>query len=766
MASLADTINNNLSTGKRMVRTSTGQLVEESIPQTELAAGQGTAPAITPGGAAMQGASPDVAKMAGTPNQLSNAVRQSLDGQTTLQKHTADKQPRTQMTPEEEARKVKQQQIQQQLGATGSRVQDMVAKQEQNLATATATGMKLPAGIIPKEGVDPAVAGAAWAAVINAAPGTKAQTDAVIALRGMLPPDVDTVALNTAIEKAKDEQSKKDTGAAAADTVVDTIKVKDVLTDLGTTAEDLADTLGITVDQVNNMDINQLNTMVNSLAQGTGQIDAAAVNDNLSAAERGALRDAAKDASATGMAASDQQLLDLGTELESADIVTFLGKSGTLKDLLSDKEITDRIDAMMVDGSWEKLPDTDPLKQFIIKYKEALTTTGNTAIAGVTEVQKIQDDNVASVKFGETTLDPAVVQALTGIDMGSLQNTRIDPNSNPVLAALKGITNPVIANTIAQQINQNPEMIKELAALSKEQVDALGMGKEPVEGTGWGKYMKAIDNKKKWATIDKRNPDAVVDFFLGPGRGAEAAEKIKDNARRRAAGLPEHGGFDMLDEDGDGVIDDLGKLSANIEGRMNPATLRQAANGKSSDLPVDYLDPSGFNRELDELQGGWLKIFDDPTIDLGNPTAMKQAAANGKVNYEQLVSMSKQPWAPDRLVEGVRDWRTTRHIARAKDSGGESWGGWKALSTLAEQSKHDPEFNPGIIAAEQKNVAKNVFDTAAKTVTRNHPDGQGWFMYVTIRDSKQGGPDVANRMLNEAGYKIVTVNGKQKVVKQ
>jgi molecular chaperone GrpE (heat shock protein) len=137
MASLRDKISNTLATGgKKLVRTASGQLVEEAVPLSDLAGQQGMVAApTTPGGAAAIGATPDSAKMAGTPNQMQSAMRQNTDAVNTIQEAKADRQGRTQLTADEQARKEKAGKLQAGLGDTQAKAQQYIDNQVNALSS-------------------------------------------------------------------------------------------------------------------------------------------------------------------------------------------------------------------------------------------------------------------------------------------------------------------------------------------------------------------------------------------------------------------------------------------------------------------------------------------------------------------------------------------------------------------------------------------------------------------------------------------------------
>jgi len=655
-----------------MKRTASGQLVEESVPISQLAGQAGmTAPPTTPGGAQAVGATPQSAAQAGTPNQMQSALRQSTDTINIIQEAKADKRYRSALSAAEQGKSTTANTLRQALGDTGSAVQKYVDKEVQKLATGP-TGYEqwkqagAAAGAAAEQAFqqqqaayNTAVAGAEatrkqkqdtvnsllsgltkfvpgpivsdaasdnWeresaavrsqlaaqglsdseinsligavrnkqpaqytAPAINVGPAPTKQAVAAPALpqgmalsnpftptdpnkkadldaawAGLSDPDpqkriaaVQTVAaltgktdaeITAGIDNAIAGASASGIGTQAAKQLGGTA-VGDILPELGVTDTELADLLGTTPDNVRGMSLDQLSQVVTNLGAGTSELDSAAVNPLAGAAERADYRELSREASTSGAAAVDAQLESLGTQLDSADTVTFLGKTGTLTDLLSDDAVSEQINNMVADGSWKNLPDTDPLKKFITQYEDVLRTAGESMKREVTASREITEANKNSTQLGGVQLPAEVVSSL----LGEISATsRVDINKSPLLSWASKLPAEQQA-AIGLALKQNPALAVELNRLSPAELSSLGIG---TGGKKWSDFQETVKRREELEKIPPGDIDALISFmFEGDVNKSQATAIINQNRQRRLFGLPPAEGSDILDSDGDGQLD-------------------------------------------------------------------------------------------------------------------------------------------------------------------------------------------------------------------
>lgn len=892
MASLADTINKNLSApqGKKMVRTATGQLVEESTPISQLAGQQGlTAPPTTPGGAAALGASPDSAKMAGTPNQLASAVRQSLDRQQTLQQSQQDKRYRSELTAEEQAQKDKAAQMQATLGSTGAKVSSLVAAEvaklssgptgaaqyqadvaaaqatadaanaaaeekykadvaaandvaskkqaeinnilgtvsssrnkgvnsesamiefenEQNAARAAlkqaglndkeieaalgsgahtvqaarvAAPTKQVAAAVPTDterynqevaaakreaddinaaaqtkyqqdlaAVDqayinkvtkaesiikeipyavpyidlqninndnaygwdekasrykgirdklraegytdqeivkmfntkshsiqkarvpqpthvvpravaapismvspftpsdptkkPAV-DAAWAAAIG---GSPAERDAAIAELSALTGITNDTAFAEQVNSAITKQIVGGVGQATAEQLAN-INVSSLVgtgeNQLGIEAADLAQLLGITEEQLNRMNISELDEAVNALGQSTNVRDQQSFSGELSAAERGELAEASKEASTTGMAYTDEQVQNLGTQLESADRITFLGKTGTLSELLSDENVSKEVTDLVTSGKWKELPDTDPLKQFISQYEGILKQAGATFSESVSNYKAGQAANTAAGTFGNAQLSNDVLTALLGTDI-SKATSKVDTSKSPVLGFMNSLPESDAEAMAATLMNLSKDKVVQLNNLSHQELADLDIP----DGDKWKKFVAGSRRQEEWAAVPKNDPDAMLKFMTGNKYGlADIRAAGHENDVRRRIGLPTRPGMEQFD----GVnLDDVNSVAAFVSKWADSGDVLQAAlAGKDPSAPAQEI-PAG-QPITDQTQRALYDLTysgKQPTV----PADFEKLLAEGTVTMEGLNKLSGP--MVDAAKKGIAQYR-------------------------------------------------------------------------------------------------------------
>lgn len=709
MASLRDTITKSIGTGgKQLVRNTLGQLVEQAVPISQLAGQQGmTAPPTTPGGATAIGATPDSAKMAGTPNQMQSALRQNTDQINTTQEAQADKRYRSTLTAEEQKRKEDtaklaplsetQAKVQSYVdteiaklssGPTGYDVwkqggvdatsaadakfaadtaayNDQVAKAEETRKTnqtnvnnilaeytkfrsgiqsdaseeqwASAGGMNklltdlqnnglsaveaqsllnqasqagrassppptwtappvnigpaptkqagvapvLPSGmnlVNPFIPTDPAQKGAldaAWADMSSPDPQKRI---AAVQTIGALT-EKDSTAINVEIDNSIAKSSATGLGSQVASQVGNT-SVGDLLPSLGISEGDLSAALGMTPEQVKGLTLDELSAAVSNMGGTTTQTDEAASSALLGSAERAEMAERSKELSTSGAAAIDDQLMDLGTQLESADEITFLGKTGTLSELLSDEGISNEVTALLNDKErFDKLPDTDPLKQFITRYQDVLKQAGTTLKGTVAESDQITKTNQEATILGGIQLAPEVVSALLG-DIS--KTSAVDINKSPLLSWAKQ-QSPEQQALVAQALAANPTLATELNKLSRNELIQLGVGSDSPR---WKTFIKAAERKKALDAIAPDDIDGLLSFmFAGSMNTTTAQQLLSENANLAKLGLPSHGGLDALDSDKDGRVDSPDQLRKAASTLTTGGSLREVLDGSTLAAP-------------------------------------------------------------------------------------------------------------------------------------------------------------------------------------
>ena len=333
--------------------------------------------------------------------------------------------------------------------------------------------------------------------------------------------------------------------------------------------------LGVPVDQLNNMTIDQLDEAVNALGQTTQQTQQQSNNMALGAAERAALNEQAIDQSTSGASAIDQQLLSLGADLEKADQVSFLGKTGSIAELLSDENISKQVTDLVSTGGWKTLPDTDPLKQFIQRYESALSATVGLISKTGEALDKVTSGRKAALTFGNSVVPPELASKLLGFDVTSSGTTALDISKSPLLSFARGLS-AAEADILFDTIRSSPGLAEDLNKLNPRELAALDIGNN---GAKWQTYKTAKDNWDSWNKIKPNDIDGLLSFAFDPPMSkSDAAAAVGDNFRRKQAGLTGDNRLDILDSDGDGKLGPLGSLRTRIEKSLGPKSVKQAAN--------------------------------------------------------------------------------------------------------------------------------------------------------------------------------------------
>lgn len=776
MASLRDTITKSIGTGgKQLVRNASGQLVEQAVPISQLAGQQGmTAPPTTPGGATAIGATPDSAKMAGTPNQMQSALRQNTDQINTTQEAQADKRYRSTLTADEQARKEKAEKLAP-LSETHAKVQGWVDKQVQLAATTGgATTPTLATGTL--KATDPTKQAEVDAAMQKAATGDAAAIAQLVTLTGKPSSEIQQAAKDAATAGANN-------AAQAYATAIGDVGIENILPP-GMDVAQLAGLLGMTPDQVQKMSLGDLDTAVANLGQTTAQTDEAANSALLGSAERAEMAERSKELSTSGAAAIDAQLTDLGAQLESADQITFLGQTGTISDLLSDKGISDAVTKMMNDGSWEKLPDTDPLKQFITKYKDVLTKAAAGVETAAKGYEEVQTANKSALTFGNAVLSPQLAQDLLGFDPSKPTADKVDPSKSNLLGWLKGNPN---AEQIVSELNGNPTLAKELNGLNAGELSKL----DPPNGERWKIYKDSQAVHEKWKNVNPADPDSILEFLAGSaGGGQQLKGAVAAAYKLRKAGLPAPQIPAGLDEDPkDGVIDAPSKLSSYIQKNLGPSSLRDVITGFTpTEARVKYAEGGIVSDREDEQwtkdQGGAIKAPSLPQI---TPELLQSSVGPAQESFMELLSKGNAhnnvldvpnighlvhtqgvtladiiaradaaglpPSARNNLQKAVEGYRTAHAdtIANEIVKGGPTADTFTKLRSRAAELVNDPNVN-------QDKLQERLRDAATKGATE--------FM-KTFKPMKAHVVGAHKDMLLAAGYKEVPAgNGNSTWVKK
>lgn len=331
-----------------------GQLVEEETSLADRVKAAGTTTPTSPAGAVSIGASPDAAKMVGTPAQKQNAVTQTVKKEETLQGVSRLSQPRQQATQQETAATQLSNTFSK-LGSMGTRVQALVDQRLQGVAQAgNAQATVKGSGLNGALGIDDGQA-AAQAADPNS---TLSKAKAALQTLSQTPTGpAAELALQTLANLGIQQETARgllDTSAAAigqqaANATQDTVTASQLdVSQLGfSNLAEMAATLGVPEEQLANANV----ATIQQLARDAQQRELATV-DTLKAklaatpvgsAQHGMLMQQLADMGQVGTTGSEAQAQEAVQKLNTADQVTVGGQTMSVENMLKDENLSNLI---------------------------------------------------------------------------------------------------------------------------------------------------------------------------------------------------------------------------------------------------------------------------------------------------------------------------------------------------------------------------------------------------------------------------------------
>lgn len=624
-----------------------GQLSEEAPEEIQSLAGQAglQAPPTTPLGGAALGANPDQQKMMGTPAQKQAALSLSQapveDG---LQGALRRRQVRTEQTGQEQQQTQKNTDMQN-LGNLGDRVTQFIDTQRKLLEEQQA-----PVDVAAQvefQGQDISSLKDTLAALRADPNNMQLQLEVNKALGRNINSTITPDEVNRLYEDAVSSIAKG--GAANVD---DSLTVSDLVTqqDFGYDAAEIAQLLGLTEQQVAGLSVGQLRNEIQrigdqefSTAQG---IEQQAQSMNLGQAERGLARQAGREASQTGVRATEAQYQDLEKQITNADQVTFGGKNYKVDDLLKDETISGIISEYMnaPEGSdvRKAIEQNEPgLKAFIDRNKAVLETAAQALGTGATSFTTLQETNTKAGTLGGALSSDLAKALVPGF--GELAATALDPNSVPVLAAAQSLgpdQQRAYGANIQAMSTRIPEALNELKELSKEDISKLGFQNSS------GRWANFVSTNDRYNEITNTPPANIADTVFNIGRvdpGKLRADVANNNALK-ALGFGGGNSFSVVDADGDGQVDSGDSIKARLAG--NKPSLKLAANDQlNTSGRTSYVEPSVPGAGMADWQ---TKVYQ------GDKTAAQRAA------FERMAGAAS------------KGYLTPQDIAQAYNSGSDT----------------------------------------------------------------------------------------------
>lgn len=452
-----------------------GQLVQTTLQASQVPtpAPQGSLPPATPVGAKALGATPDAAKMVGTPAQKTNALVQATKPSTSLAEQSRlTPAPAPQTAPDKAA--IEKADRLRQLGSLGTRVQGLI---EQRLTAATQAQPVVAAQVSDDAlkamfGTDVAKAAAAKTALQAYLTGgqTQEQLNAVATALGQ-----DAIA-NGGL--ANFIQGAGATLAGVGNQVTGTpAKATTTLgelgwTDTGVDPDQLAQDLGVTrtaldamsPDQLQQSVQNQLNTQYSNVDQLRAEYAGASPN------RRKQIITQLSQLDATGQAAAEASVGDLGRQMDANENVKFAGKEYRLQDLLKSDAVSSTIRAAAGDPKQlAELAKTEPgLAHWIETNQHALEAVAAHANEQVGAFTQTQADMKA---VGADLSDPLREKFLGELPANATPEDvaakQAELDANPVYQAIQA--DPELATTFSA----HPEFVEAVSGPASGALDLL-----------------------------------------------------------------------------------------------------------------------------------------------------------------------------------------------------------------------------------------------------------------------------------------------------
>lgn len=602
MPTLSETLRQRQNSNKQLVRGQGGVLSEETPDEIQtLADKAGIAPPTTPVGAAAIGATPKQQDMMGSPAQKTAALNLSQqDPEATIAGALRRREVRQQATAEE-AGKIEKSENLKNLGGLGDRVNDFINAQRTKLEQTNAQQQVADTG--------------------SNASGQQQNLSSIKPLLQQLAANPSDMNLQLQVNQAlgydanrqlsPDEINNLYKGsvdsitASGADAVDNQLTASDLIAqgNFGYDQQQLADLLGVPVDQVGNMSVGQIRNQVNQLMSNefssVSGLEQQAGSLNAGAAERALARGAAREASRVGIRSTEADVANLEQQIQNADQVSFGGQVMNVDQLLSDdtisKTISDYLNAAPGSPQRTQLEQSEPqLISFITKNQALLQDAAEQLSQGAGQFQNLQQTNKDIATLGGM-LSPELAQDLVpGYDQ--LSAGQLDPNSVPVLAATQGMNAGQRASfgaNLKSLASQFPGMATELAGLSQDEIKSLGFD-DPN-----GKWKQFEEQQQRYQQI-MNTPDEDINTLIGQiydiGPNDDVVGDLSRATSLSALGIAPRGEhFSVLDSDNDGKPDSASDIKARfITGQPS---LKGALNGEKSVMdPTRYRQP-GFPPE-------------------------------------------------------------------------------------------------------------------------------------------------------------------------
>lgn len=687
---------------KGLVKGPTGVLSEQ--PDLQGLTGQAGLPAAptTAIGGAMLGATPDQQKMMGSPAQVQNALRMSQEGAETLEGARRLRQARTATTAEQE--KMQKAEALEGLTSAEKTTKTLIQREMDKLTQAQApTAEQLVITAPPTAGmtITPEAFGQVRPLVVSALanvregkPIDQATIAAInIALGRPVTDLVDENFLNQFLVNSK-EQIKQQ----GADAVRNNLTVKDLVEEpsFGYTTEQLSELLGVDpktleATTVGDLDLLIKNAQTQQFSTVTGTREAIQ-SGLLGQAERQAARQTIREASETGIAATEEDFQRLDDAIEKADIITFGGKQMTVGDALKDETISQFI-ADYIDAAPEQKKEMEaqePSLTSFIKNNQAVFTAATEGFkAATTQFKATQESNKTYAENFPPSLLNAVFPDWQKPSAGALKDNQI-----PLFQYFNALSPEQQANVkqnLARAVGNRTWLANELKDLTPDQLKKLQLDKT---GTSLlDSYIQGRERYEQIQSMDPDNIDAIVQELAGRDTNVSAAsmQKVLDNYKQLAAlgyKVPSSSVFDI---DGDRKLDSPETLLNTLRKRSSSASLGEYLTDPSK------LSLPSFKAEEIMPSASAQILLDNLSAELADgKLTEKEITSSKNLDLDKLSQiMTSKDWS--KLPVQVRTGLTSvANRLRSEKFGADIVGVGKSLGKTYKNLVSNPEFTKQI----------------------------------------------------------------------
>lgn len=533
-----------MTTLRNKLKSSSG-LAETSLEEMSAQTGRSSQP-ISPMGASGIGGNADQAKMAGTGQQKTGALRTAIQGEQDLA--TAQRREQTRSTASQsEQEKLASAAKLQGLSGMEDRVEELA---QQQLAEGLSAGAGQTAELTVAEGVDTEEAILMQNIINN--PNDLDSLVKLNNLRGITNPD-EMLDANQLFELINQQGN---IGTILSSSVGDNIASGALnLTEMGFEGpEELEQLLGLGAGELANMNVQDLLSNIDQVLETeynkVESLQQQANDPFLGAAERANARKTLKEMGAVGVRSAESDIDQLAEEIADDSMISFGGEEIGIEELLSDEYLEGVVANYFDNPEYaKKLKESEPdLVSFLEQHRETLEQASESVSNAQKELVEINEynKNLGQIE-GLSISDEAMESILPGFNQ--LSATKMDVSQVPLLNTLHNTVMPAESKqNIVQNINNltsiDPSLGEELKGLGQSELTLLELTNPNSD------KVKSISdyyetNKNVEALIEQKGtlePSDIL-MFIFPEDQAGGEQILKDAAKAQAAGLS--GGIDI-----------------------------------------------------------------------------------------------------------------------------------------------------------------------------------------------------------------------------